>query len=196
MAIAERELAPQGQKQFYTEEEYLMREEAAEERSEYVNGELQPMSGGTDDHALVGTNILSELRTALRGRDCRVYGPDMKVYADGAMRYPDVSVVRGPRIYHGANRTVVCNPLLIAEVLSPSTEKTDRGAKFRNYTAISTLQVYLLISQNTPRVEMYLRGENGHWDYSEIIGLDAVLSISTLSVSLPLSEIYDLIEFD
>ena len=196
MAIAERELAPQARKQFYTEEEYLGREDAAEERSEYVHGELQPMSGGTDDHNLISGNVFGELRAILRRRDCRVYGSDMKVYADGAMRYPDVSVVRGPRIYHGANRTVVCNPLLIAEVLSPSTEKTDRGAKFRNYTAISTLQVYLLISQNTARVEMYLRGEDGHWDYSEIIGLDAILNISTLSVSLPLSEIYDLIEFD
>ncbi len=196
MAIAERELAPQARKQFYTEEEYLVREDAAEERSEYVHGELQPMSGGTDDHNLISGNVYGELRAILRRRDCRVYGSDMKVYADGAMRYPDVSVVRGPRIYHGANRTVVCNPLLIAEVLSPSTEKTDWGAKFRNYTAISTLQVYLLISQDTPRVEMYLRGENGHWDYSEIIGLDAMLDVSTLSVSLPLSEIYDLIEFD
>ena len=196
MAIAERELAPQARKQFYTEDEYLVREDAAEERSEYVNGELQPMSGGTDDHNLISGNVCGELRAILRRRDCRVYGSDMKVYADGAMRYPDASVVQGPRIYHGANRTVVCNPLLIAEVLSPSTEKTDRGAKFRNYTAISTFQVYLLISQDTPRVEMYLRGENGHWDYSEIIGLDAMLNISTLSVSLPLSEIYDLIEFD
>ncbi len=196
MAIAERELAPQARKQFYTEDEYLVREEAAEERSEYVNGELQPMSGGTDDHALISGNVSAELRAILRRGDCRVYGSDLKIYGDGAMRYPDVSVVRGPRIYHGANRTVVCNPLLIAEVLSPSTEKTDRGAKFRNYSAISTLQVYLLISQNTPRVEMYLRGENENWDYSEIVGLDAALSIPTLSVSLPLSEIYDLIEFD
>ena len=196
MSIAERELAPQARKQFYTEEEYLVREDAAEERSEYINGEIRLMSGGTDDHNLISGNVSAELRAILRRRDCRVYGSDMKVYGGGAMRYPDVSVVRGPRIYHGANRTVVCNPLLIAEVLSPSTEKTDREAKFRNYSAISTLQVYLLISQNTPRVEMYLRGENENWDYSEVLGLDAVLNIPTLSISLPLSEIYDLIEFD
>ncbi len=196
MAIAEYELASKARKQFYTEEEYLVREDAAEERSEYVNGELHPMSGGTDDHNLISGNVSAELRAILRRRDCRVYGSDMKVYGGGAMRYPDVSVVRGPRIYHGANRTVVCNLLLIAEVLFPSTEKTDREAKFCNYSAISTLQVYLLISQNTPRVEMYLRSENENWEYAEILGLDAVLNIPTLSVSLPLSEIYDLIEFD
>ena len=129
MAIAERELAASAHTQFYMEEEYLEREDAAEERSEYVNGELQPMSGGTDDHAFISGNVSSTLRAVLRGRDCRVYSSDMKIYADGAMRYPDVSIVQGPRIYYGGNRTVVSNPLLIAEVLSPSTEKKGQGRK-------------------------------------------------------------------
>lgn len=196
MAIAERELAASAHTQFYTEEEYLVREETAEERSEYVHGELQPMSGGTDDHAFISGNVSSALRAVLRGHGCRVYGSDMKIYADGAMRYPDVSVVQGPRIYHGGNRTVISNPVLIAEVLSPSTKKLDRGEKLREYLAIPTLQVYLLVSQSEPRVEMYLRGENEEWNFQEVFGLDSVLEVSSLSVSLALSSIYEDIEFD
>ncbi len=194
MALAERELAPQ--MQVYTEDEYLALEEASEEKSEYVYGEIRPMSGGTDDHAFISGNVSSALRVMLRGRNCRVYGSDMKIYADGAMRYPDVSVVQGPRSYHGGNRTVISNPILIAEVLSPSTERLDRGDKLKEYFAIPMLQVYLLISQNAPHVEMHSRAENGHWNYQKAVGLDAILNIAALSVSLALSSIYEDIEFD
>jgi len=196
MAIAERELAPQARKQFYTEEEYLMREEAAEERSEYVNGELQPMSGGTGPHGLIWLNLATELKIALRGRGWAVLPSDVKIMASGQMYYPDVSMVSGEIIYHGGKQIVVTNPCLVAEVSSPSTEKFDRGEKLRQYLAIPTLQVYLLVSQDSPQIEMYSRGENEQWEFQEVFGLDATLEIAVLSVSLALRDIYELIKFD
>lgn len=196
MAIAERELAPQARKQFYTEEEYLVREDAAEERSEYVNGELQPMSGGTGPHGLIWLNLATELKIALRGRGWAVLPSDVKIMASGQMYYPDVSMVSGEIIYHGGKQIVVTNPCLLAEVSSPSTEKFDRGEKLREYLAIPTLQVYLLVSQNSPHIEMYSRAGNEPWNFQEVFGLDAVLEIAVLSISLAIRDVYDLIKFD
>ena len=196
MAIAERELAPPTHKRLYTEEEYLVLEEAAEERSEYVNGELQPMSGGTGPHGLIWLNLATELKIALRGRGWAVLPSDVKIMASGQMYYPDVSMVCGEIIYHGGKQIVVTNPSLLAEVSSPSTEKFDRGEKLREYLAIPTLQVYLLVSQNAPHIEMYSRRENEQWQFQEVFGPDAILEIDVLSVSLSLREIYELIKFD
>lgn len=195
MAIAEREIAPQTHKRLYTEDEYLALEEKAEAKSEYVHGEICPMSGGTDDHATIPMSLGAELRAALRGRGCRVMSSDMKVYAAGEIYYPDVTVVCGPRQYHSSNRTVLTNPLLVAEVLSPGTESKDRGEKFRNYLAVESLAVYLLVSQDAPRVEQFSRMEDGRWSYTLVSGLEGVLDIPVLSVSLDLADIYDGIEF-
>ena len=195
MAIAEREVAPQTQKRFYTEEEYLSLEEAAEEKSEYVHGEISPMSGGTDFHGIISVNVTSELRAALRGRGCAVMPSDVKVRAAGQMYSPDASVTCGPREFYGGNRTVITNPLLVAEVLSPSTESKDRGEKFHNYLAVDSLAVYLLVSQDAPRVEQFSRAEDGQWSYTLTAGLESALNIPALSISLRLADIYDGIDF-
>ena len=195
MALAEREVAPQAQRQFYTEEEYLALEEAAEEKSEYVHGGLRPMPGGTDYHGALAMNLGAALIAALRGRGCLVMSSDVKVSASGQMYYPDVSVTCGPREYYGGNRTVITNPLLVAEVLSPSTEGRDRGEKFHNYLAVNSLAAYLLVSQDAPRVEQFTRAEDGRWSYTLAAGLEGVLDIPALSVPLSLADIYDGIDF-
>lgn len=195
MAIAEREVAPQTQKRLYTEDEYLALEDAAEARSEYIHGEICPMSGGTDYHGALGINIGAELRAALRGRGCLVMSSDVKVRAAGEVYYPDISVTCGPRQYYSGNRTVITNPLLVAEVLSPSTESKDRGEKFHNYLAVESLAVYLLVSQDAPRIEQFSRAEQGHWNYTLVTGLENVLEVPALSISLNLADIYDQIEF-
>ena len=153
------------------------------------------MSGGTDDHATIPMSLGAELRAALRGRGCRVMSSDIKVYTVGEMYYPDVTVVCGPRQYHGGNRTVITNPILIAEVLSPTTEQKDRGQKFRDYLTVESLMVYLLVSQDTARMEQFSRAESGRWEYSVAAGLESVLDLPALSISLNLADIYDQIEF-
>lgn len=195
MAVAEREVTPPAKERLYTEDEYLALEEAAEEKSEYVHGRIRPRPGGTDNHAAVSMSLGAALRAALHGRGCLVMSCDMKVQAAGLMYYPDLSVACGPRQYHGGNRTVITNPILVAEVLSPSTEQRDRGEKFRDYLTVESLMVYLLVSQDAPRVEQFSRAEDGRWDYSLVTGLESVLDIPALSISLNLADIYDQIEF-
>lgn len=183
------------EKDFYTEAEYLALEETAVEKSEYVDGQIQAMSGGSEPHASIPVNIGGELRTALRGRGCRVLSSDMKIRAAGVYYYPDLSVVCGPSTYRGRSKYTVTNPLVVVEVLSPSTESKDRGEKFIRYQQIDTLRSYLLVSQTEPRVELFERGENGHWDYTMVAGLDSMIALPSLEITLALSEIYDQVEF-
>lgn len=173
------------------ERDYLAAEEVAEEKSEYVRGRICPRPGGTADHAAISVS----LGAALRGRGRLVMSCNMKVQAAGQMYYPDLSVVCGPRQYRDGSRTVITNPILIAEVLSPTTERKDHGEKFRDYLTVESLMVYLLVSQDVPRVEQFSRAEDGCWDYRLVTGLESVLAVPALSVSLNLADIYDQIEF-
>ena len=175
----------------YTEEQYLAWEENAAEKSEYVDGKIRAMSGGTEPHASIPMNIGALLWNALRGKPCRVLSSDMKVWTAGAFYYPDLSVVCGPSAYRGRNKHTITNPVVVVEVLSPSTEPKDRGEKFIRYQQIETLRSYLLVSQTEPRVELFERGENGHWDYSMVAGLENGIEVLSLGVTLALSEIYD-----
>lgn len=184
------------EKDHYTEGEYLTWEEDAPYKSEYVRGEIRAMSGGTDDHNTVSVSVGAELRAALRGRGCRVMSSDMKVRTgDGVLRYPDVTVVCGPRRYHGRGQSIVTNPILVVEVLSDSTAATDRGEKLLEYQTIESLQAYLLVDQSSPRVSCYTRQENGHWDYQTVTGVENTLTIPTPEITLALAEVHDGISF-
>ena len=180
----------------YTEEQYLAWEIDATEKSEYIDGEIRAMSGGTEPHASIPMNIGGELRAALRGRGCRILSSDMKIWTPGRFYYPDLSVVCGPSIYRNGNKHIITNPIVVVEVLSPGTEPKDRGEKFIRYQQIETLRSYLLVSQAEARVEMFERGDNGHWDYSMIAGVDNSIAIPSLGVTLALSKVYDQVEFD
>ncbi len=184
------------EKDFYAEDEYLTWEAEAPYKSEYVRGEIRAMSGGTDDHNAISVSISAALLVALRGSGCRVMSSDMKVRtANGVIRYPDVSVVCGPSEYHGRGRSVITNPVLVVEVQSDSTERTDRGEKLLENQTIPSLTDYLLVSQHMPLVEHYARGEAGHWDYQAVQGTEAMLAIPSLSITLALADIYGQIEF-
>lgn len=196
MAIAEREvLSPPAPPRLWTEAEYLAREEAAEEKSEFIEGRIVPMSGGTDAHAAIPMNLGAALVVALRGRGCLIMSSDIKVWAAGSFYYPDLTVACGPMEYRGRGRVAITNPILVVEVLSPSTAAKDRGEKFQHYQQIESLQSYLLVSQDEARVEQFSRGENGHWDYTAVVRLEGILDIPALSVKLALSDIYDQIDF-
>lgn len=184
------------EKDTYTEAEYLGWEESAVEKSEFVDGRIGAMSGATEPHATIPINLGGELRSALRGRGCRVLSSDMKVWAAGAYFYPDLSVVCGPSTHRDPGKTTITNPVAVVEVLSPGTEMKDRGEKFIRYQQIESLRSYLLVSQLEPRVELFERGENGHWDYTTVIGLTKSVTLSSLGVTVALAEIYDQIDFE
>jgi Uma2 family endonuclease len=178
---------------YLSPEEYLAIERQAEYKSEYVDGVMYAMAGGSERHNLIAGNLITELNIQLREVPCRVYTSDLKVRVPNSKRffYPDVSVVCGETQFADDESDVVLNPILIAEVLSESTAAFDRGKKFQSYQQIESLQEYLLVSQDEHLAEHYLRQDNGHWLYTKVSGLDGIVILPTLKCQLSLSDIYN-----
>ena len=173
--------------------EYLVRERAAEYRSEYVDGEVCMMTGASRKHSLVTLNVGRSLADQLRGRPCETYLNDMrvKVARTGAYVYPDVLVSCGSAEVEDEHDDTLLNPTLLVEVLSPSTEAFDRGRKWEHYRRLPTLMDYLLVAQDRPRVERYTREGDGLWLFSETNGLDGVVSIDSVGCTLALRDVYE-----
>jgi Uma2 family endonuclease len=181
---------------FLTPEQYLEIDRAAETRSEYYNGRMYAMSGGSFRHVLIISNFASRLHTALQGRDCATLSSDMRTIAGDIYAYPDIVIVCGePQFAHGRT-DVLTNPSVLIEVLSPSTERYDRGFKSAQFRRAATLQEYAMVSQIEPRVEVFRRGEGGIWVLTEYVGLDAVCRFDSLDCTVPLAEIYRRVQFD
>ena len=181
----------------YTPEEYLDLEEKSEFRSEFVDGYLFEMSGGTENHIQISFNVPKLLADKLRGK-CRAYQSEMKVWVEQAETffYPDVTLVCGERKFYNNRTDAVENPILLVEVLSESTAKYDKNDKFLTYQNIETFQEYLLISQNKPAIQQYLRQNDGSWKYLATIGIESEINCSSVNIRLNLSEIYDLVDLE
>jgi Uma2 family endonuclease len=182
----------------YTPDQYLLMEREAEFKSEYIDGYIVAMVGASEPHNLIVTNTASELRNKLKARDCRVYSSDMRVDLRERMlfAYPDVVVVCGElQLADDPFHDNLRNPILIIEVLSQSTERYDRGLKFFKYRRIESLEEYVLIAQDRPLVEQYVRQPNSNWLMTEISGLDGVVHLNSTGCDLKLSEVYDKVEF-
>ena len=173
-----------------TEEQYLAIERAAEFKSEFVNGEMFAMSGVTNRHGRIQRNLLVELSLALETGPCEPFGSDSRVKVSSrAYTYPDVTVVCGER--HGDDADdILVNPVAIFEVLSPSTEKYDRGLKFQLYRSIDSLKEYILVNQEQVRIERFTRQQDGTWTLHDYLGPDEELTIGALGVTIPLRRIY------
>jgi len=180
---------------YVSPEEYLTIERNAEFKSEYVDGVIYAMAGGSERHNLIAANIIIALGVQLRDRPCRVYPSDLKVRVPNSNRffYPDVSVICGETQFADEERDVILNPILVVEVLSESTEAFDRGKKFSSYQQIASLQEYLLVAQDEFVVEHYLRQEDG-WLYTKASGSDADLALPALNCHIALSDIYNKVE--
>jgi Uma2 family endonuclease len=174
-------------------EEYLALERKALIRSEYLDGDMVAMSGGSREHNLIVTNLVGELRALLRGRPCEVYPSNMrvKVPTSGLYTYPDIVVVCGEPQFEDANVDTLLNPTILMEVLSDSTESYDRGTKFAHYRKIDPLVEYLLVSQREYRIEHYVRQQEGPWGRSETRGLTGRLDLSSIQCSLDMTAIYE-----
>lgn len=176
-----------------TVEEYLAFERASAEKHEYRDGEIVAMAGASYAHNLLVMNTGASLHTQLRGRPCRVLPSDLRVYipASHLFTYPDLTVVCGQPHFSDDRQDTLLNPQVIIEVLSPSTEGYDRGAKFRHYRTIESLREYVLIEQDSYRVEHFARQANDLWLLSDAIGTEATLRLSTLDCTIPLAEVYE-----
>lgn len=179
-----------------TEQEYLALERAAEFKSEFFRGEMFAMSGASLQHLRLQQNLARELGNALSGGRCEAFGSDLRVRVSSDMyTYPDVTVVCGEPSLADGHKDVLLNPLVIFEILSPSTESYDRGIKLQLYRTIASLQDYILVSQNEVRVGQYTRQENNLWILRDYTTLDEELSIPSIGVSLPMRAIYNRVEF-
>lgn len=178
-------------KQFYTPEEYLDRERGAEYKSEYFAGEIVAMAGAKRTHCLISGSITASLGTQLRQAPCEVYAGDMKVQADKARQfsYPDVVVVCGEPQFRDDQDDVLQNPVIIVEVLSPSTEAYDRGEKFLRYRQLDSLQEYLLVTQNEQRVEQFTKQSDGSWRMTETT--EGSLTLESVGCTLSFDDIYN-----
>ena len=175
----------------FTPEEYLALERKATLKSEYINGEILAMSGASNAHNLITLDIGTELNIQLRGRECLVYTNDMRVRTSpmGSYFYPDVVAVCGNPHFEDNVFDTLLNPTLVMEVLSPSTEASDRGEKFKHYQELTSLQEYILVSQDKVRVEQY-RLAKTQWVQTELHALEDVLSLTSIRCELPLRDIY------
>ncbi|NJA06054.1 Uma2 family endonuclease [Methylococcaceae bacterium WWC4] len=176
----------------YTAEEYLSLERSAAIKSEFHDGQIHAMTGASREHNLITINIAGELRRQLKNRPCEAYVNDMRVKAAKARsyHYPDVAVVCGKPEFEDTQLDTLLNPTLLIEVLSPSTEAYDRGAKFAHYRKIASLREYLLVTQDQPGIERYLR-QGEAWILSESLGLDASVPLESIDCQLSLREVYD-----
>jgi Uma2 family endonuclease len=203
MALPQQKAEP-----LYTIEEYLAFERAAEERHEYIDGVLYKMAGESPAHTDIATNLIGELRTLLRDKPCRVRAKDSKVLSGspllaqlrrsrkGLFSYPDVVVICGEPQYLDSHHDVLLNPQVIIEILSESTESKDRGEKFIRYRRVlPSLTDYILVWQELPLIEHFIRQPDDNWLARLIEGLDAHLTIASLGCTISLAEIYRLVDF-
>jgi len=188
-------------KDLVTLDEYRVISETAEEHLEYRNGEIFVMSGGSFAHNLIGTNIVGFLIFLLRDTAFQVCSGDMRIWIPefNCGTYADVLVIDGEPEFNDTRNDEILNPILIVEVLSPSTERYDRGEKFRKYRSVPSLREYLLINQSEPYIEHYSKSdsnnnskaENGDiWQLQISDRLEQKITLPHLNIEIPLTEIY------
>lgn len=172
--------------------EYLRLERQADVKHEYRDGEIVEMAGSSRQHNLLNTNLIGLLYQQLRDGAFEVYPNDMRVKVSdtGLYTYPDASVVGGEPEFEDAEVDTLLNPIVLFEILSPSTESYDRGEKFANYQTIDSLQEYILISQDRMRVDHYTRKDDIEWSFRAANGPEAVVELSSLGCAVKLGELY------
>jgi Uma2 family endonuclease len=180
-----------------TEEEYLEIERRAEFKSEFHDGEMFAMSGGSRPHCAIACNLSRLIGNQLEGSPCVVYSSDLrvKIQADGRYVYPDISVACGEIQVDDEHNDILLNPTVIVEVLSDSSARYDRGQKFEFYRRLPSLREYLLVSQHRPHIEQFIRQDSGDWLLHDAAGLESSLSLPSLSITIPLSKVYSNVRF-
>lgn len=188
MALPKQKISPQA---------YLVAERLSETKHEYYNGDVYDMAGASRSHILIVSMITTILNNQLQGKTCSVYPNDMrvKVAKSGLYTYPDVVITCGEEIFDDKHKDTLLNPLILIEVLSPSTESYDRGQKFQFYRQLPSLMEYVLISQETAHVENFTRQYDG-WLLTDAIGLEAAIRLDAIDCTLNLSDVYAKVTFE
>jgi Uma2 family endonuclease len=172
-------------------DEFLAWEREQPERYEYVGGVVRMMTGGSLDHSTIASNLWTALRDKLRGTGCRPFRGDAKVIANQDVRYPDLSVTCSSI---AGRDDIVPDPVVVIEIVSPSTEREDRGRKKFDYFATPSIRQYAIIEQDERLIDLYTRTQTGWTD--EIVTGDAVLNLPAIGVEISLDAIYEDTELD
>lgn len=179
-----------------TVEEYHKQEETATHKSEFINGKLSPMPGGSSNHADIIGNIYMSLRLTLKslGKNFRVFNSELKIYIEAFKQnvYPDTFVVTEKPQYVD-NKFSVSNPTLIVEVLSDSTGRYDRGQKFLKYKSLPSFAEYVLIEQDMPMVDVITKKED-NWIIKTYVGLEDTVVLESIGCEIPMADIYENVE--
>ena len=177
-------------------EEYLALDRAAEVPSEYHDGEMFPVPAVSWQHSIISANIISMLRERLANTSCRAaVSPPRVGVSPTHYLIPDGIVVCGKPALTDEHRDTVTNPKVIVEILSPSTADYDYGEKFILYRKLESFEEYLLVSQDRARIEVAHKTVDKRWLISTYEGINAVVNVESLGVSLPVIGIYDGVEF-
>lgn len=175
--------------------DYLREERLSETKHEYFDGEIFAMAGASAAHNSITFAAAGLLYAALRGSKCRGFGSDLRVATglgrDDIYTYPDLSVVCGEPQFLDANRDTLLNPVVLVEVLSPSTAAYDRGKKFERYRRIPSLREYVLLEQDRVHAEVFTRQNDNSWVMRELNEVGANLTLRSVGVEIPLGTIYE-----
>ncbi len=180
-----------------TADQYLEIERAAEMRSDFLDGEMIAMPGGTEAHNTICVNLTVEIGSRAKGKSFRVYTSDMRVQTATGRHYtyPDLTIAVPTAEFEGGKKDILINPCAIFEVLSPSTMAYDRDEKFDLYFGVESFREYILISQDKMQIDRWFRSGHGDWRFSRMNDPQGILKLESVPVEIPLTEIYDRVEF-
>ncbi|BBD66665.1 hypothetical protein NIES4072_60610 [Nostoc commune NIES-4072] len=183
---------------YYTPEEYLELEEAADYKSEYIDGEIIPMAGGTVNHNQIALNLSTELNFAFKKQNYRVFMGDVRLWIlqKRTYTYPDVMILAGEPEFFNNRKDIILNPQIIVEVLSKSTKGYDREDKFQAYRTISTFQEYLLIDPTRIHVDQFSKTGKKQWTLREYDEEDEAIALVTVPFEISLQDLYNKVKFE
>lgn len=174
-----------------TLDEYVRLEAHANVKHEFVDGWIFAMAGGTPEHAALAASVIAILGRGLAGRRCRVFTSDARVHVAAAnvVTYPDATIVCGELLRHDVDTLAIVNPVVLVEVLSPSTEEYDRGDKLTHYQSIPTVREVVLVDHARPSIEIVRRGDDGTWT-TVVFGPGAAAHLDSIDAELPVDDVF------
>lgn len=182
---------------YISTEEYLAEERAALEKHEYYKGEVFAMSGASLEHNIISRNMMVFVGGKLKGKACQPFGSNLRIHIppNTLFTYPDLTIFCDKPVLTDNSFDTALNPVVIIEILSPSTRNYDMGIKFMLYRDIETLKEYILIDSEAVYVQKHLRQPDNSWVLTEIKKIQEALHIHTIELSIPLTEIYEGVSF-
>lgn len=183
---------------YWTPKDYLAFERTSDQKHEYLDGEIFAMAGASARHNIILANTIANLHAQLRKRDCTVYPSDLRVSIpkSNTYTYPDITIVCGTPQFEDDERDILLNPTVIVEILSDSTERYDRGGKFQRYRRLDSLQEYVLISQDSQRIEVYHRLPDDRWILSDTHEVNSAISLESVGCTLALADVYEKVSLE